>query len=201
MSFFIAEVSSNHSKNLGRCLEFVDIATEIGCDAVKFQLFKIDQLFAPEVLHSSKKHRDRKEWELPIAFLPDIAERCKKNNIKFACTPFYLDAVEELNPFVDFFKISSYELLWKDLLVLVAKTKKPVVVSTGMSEMNEILEAVETLKTFNCTPTLLHCTSSYPTPHNEANLAAIKTIRDKPGCNVGYKPYARLAIDIVQSSA
>ncbi len=73
MAFFIAEVSSNHSKDLDRALEFVDVAADIGCDAVKFQLFQIDKLFAPEVLLKSEKHRNRRDWELPLAFLPHLA--------------------------------------------------------------------------------------------------------------------------------
>ena len=80
---FIAEVSSNHSRDIDRSMEFVDVAAKIGCDAVKFQLFKIDKLFAPEILKKSKQHRDRKQWELPIEFLPLLAKRCKekKNSI------------------------------------------------------------------------------------------------------------------------
>ena len=96
MSFFIAEVSSNHSKSLERCLDFIDTSAEIGCDSVKFQLFKIDQLFAPEILSRSKKHRDRSDWELPSEFLPVIHQRCVEKKIQFGCTPFYLEAVIEL---------------------------------------------------------------------------------------------------------
>ena len=124
MSYFIAEVSSNHSRDLGRALEFVEVAADIGCDAVKFQLFKIDKLFAAEILSKSENHRNRQNWELPLEFLPYIAERCKKRGIHFSCTPFYLDAVAELEPFVDFYKIASYELLWSDLFNECMNTKK-----------------------------------------------------------------------------
>ena len=96
MSFFIAEVSSNHSQNLDRAIEFIDLASKLGCDAVKFQLFKIDKLFAPEVLENSKKHRSRKQWELPKEFLPALHKRCKERKIQFSCSPFYIEAVKEL---------------------------------------------------------------------------------------------------------
>ena len=79
---FIAEVSSNHSKKLQRSLEFIDIAAKIGCDSVKFQLFRIDQLFSPEVLARSEKLKKRKEWELPSEFIPILADRCKKKAIQ-----------------------------------------------------------------------------------------------------------------------
>src|SRR3569832_1834728 len=108
---FIAEVSSNHSHNLERALKFIDVAASSGCSAVKFQLFRIDHLFAPEILEKSKIHRKRKEWELPLEFVPKLAQRCQELEIEFSCTPFYLEAVSELEPYVAFYKIASYELL------------------------------------------------------------------------------------------
>jgi sialic acid synthase SpsE len=186
---FIAEVSSNHSRDLRRSLEFVDIAAEIGCDSVKFQLFKIEQLFSPEILRKSEKISSRKQWELPLEFLPAIAWRCKEKKIQFSCTPFYLDAVKELEPYVDFYKVASYELLWDDLLVACALTGKPVIISTGMANLDEIKHAVEVLRNNNCEPTLLHCTSAYPTPYNEANLTAIETIRNSTGCKTGWSDH------------
>jgi len=189
MSFFIAEVSSNHSKSIDRALSFIDTASKMGCDAVKFQLFKIDKLFAPEVLESSKQHRDRKQWELPLEFLPVLSNRCKEKGIQFSCTPFYLDAVKELEPYVDFYKIASYELLWDDLLIACALTGKPVIISTGMANLDEIKHAVKTLRNNNCEPTVLHCTSAYPTPYKEANLSAIETIHKSIGCETGWSDH------------
>jgi sialic acid synthase SpsE len=177
---FVAEVSSNHNRDLDRCFEFIDVASEIGCYAIKFQLFRIEELFAPEILDRSEDHRKRKEWELPVEFLPELHERCDQAGIRFACTPFYLKAVEELEPYVDFYKVASYELLWKDLLTACAKTGKPVVLSTGMATMDEIGAAVDVLTEAGCKDaTLLHCVSSYPTPVNQCNLSAIGTLRDK----------------------
>ena len=186
---FIAEVSSNHSKDLDRSLDFIDSAAEIGCDSVKFQLFKINQLFSSEILTRSEKLRKRKQWELPLDFLPILAEQCKKKGIQFGCTPFYLDAVEELEAYVDFYKVASYELLWDDLLAECAKTGKPVIISTGMAYLDEIKHAVDVLKSNNCDPIVLHCSSAYPTPHDEANLASIEAIRISTGCEVGWSDH------------
>jgi N-acetylneuraminate synthase len=187
---FISEVSSNHSKDLGRCLEFVDVSAAIGCDAVKFQLFKISEMFAPEILQKSEKHRARAEWELPLEFLEHIAERCQHRGIEFSCTPFYLAAVDALEPFVDFYKVASYELLWDALLLKVAKTGKPIVLSTGMASLDEILHAVQTLRDASAGEiSLLHCVSAYPTPIADANLAAIQTISEATGCQVGWSDH------------
>ena len=175
---FVAEVSSNHNQDIERCIAFIDKAAEIGCDAVKFQLFKIEELFAPEILSKSEEIQRRKGWELPLSFLPEISNRCKEKNIKFGCTPFYLNAVDELYQYIDFYKIASYELLWNDLLKACVRTKKPVILSTGMATMDEVKSAVNILIESGCENlTLLHCVSGYPTPINECNLAAIKTLR------------------------
>lgn len=181
---FIAEVSSNHHQSLDRCFQFIDEAARIGCDGVKFQLFKIDELFAPEVFISKPEVEKRRQWELPVSFLPELSRQCRKKEIMFSCTPFYLSAVDELFPYVDFYKIASYELLWDDLLKTCANTGKPIVLSTGMATMPEIKHAVNVI--LNAMPrttylpplTLLHCVSGYPAPPDQCNLAAIQTLRN-----------------------
>jgi N-acetylneuraminate synthase len=174
---FVAEVSSNHHQDLGRCLAFVERAAKVGCDAVKFQLFRIRELFAPEILAASPEHRARAAWELPGAWIAPLAERAHECGLEFACTPFHLAAVAELEPHVDFLKIASYELLWEDLLRACAATRKPVVLSTGMATQAEVERALDVLAGAGCRDlTLLHCVSGYPTPPGEANLRAIETL-------------------------
>jgi sialic acid synthase SpsE len=189
---FIAEASSNHGRDLGRALGFVDAAADAGCDAVKFQLFRIDRMFAPEILSRSAKHRARKDWELPPDHLEPLAERCLKRGILFSCTPFYVEAVAQLRLYVAFYKIASYELLVDELLIACAATGKPVVLSTGMATMEEIRHAVDTLRRAGANGiTLLHCVSAYPTPPVEANLSAIAALRDVTGCAVGWSDHTR----------
>lgn len=188
---FIAEVSSNHHQDLNRCLRFIDEAARVGCGAVKFQLFKVEELFSPEVFRAKPEVAKRKQWELPASYLPHLADRCREQRIRFGVTPFYLDAVEELRPHVAFYKIASYELLWHDLLRACARTGKPVVLSTGMATMDEIAAAVAATRGAGCTDlTLLHCTSSYPTPAAQCNLGAIQTLRGAFGCKVGWSDHS-----------
>lgn len=189
---FIAEASSNHGRDLSRAKAFVDAAADAGCDAVKFQLFKIDRMFAPEILAKSPKHRARADWELPLAHLAPLAEHCSVRKIQFSCTPFYLEAVAELAPFVDFYKIASYELLVTDLLKACAASGKPVVLSTGMATMDEIQQAARTLRDAGAASIiLLHCVSAYPTPASEANLSAIESIRATTGLPTGWSDHTR----------
>jgi N-acetylneuraminate synthase len=189
---FIAEASSNHGRDLDRARAFVDAAAAAGCDAVQFQLFKIDRMFAPEILSRSEKHRARAAWELPVEHLAPLAEHCSARGIQFSCTPFYREAVAELAPFVDFYKIASYELLVADLLSDCARSGKPVILSTGMATLAEIKAAAHTLTQAGAVDvTLLHCVSAYPTPAAEANLAAIETLRAATGLKVGWSDHTR----------
>ena len=189
---FIAEVSSNHAQDLGRSLAFVDAAAGCGFDTVKFQLFRVTELFAPEILAKSPQHKKRVAWELPLAHLEPIANRCRERNIEFSCTPFYLEAVKELEPYVAFYKVASYELLWNDLLKACAATGKPVIISTGMAIMPEIKAAVATLEEAGASEiTVLHCVSAYPSPPDQSNLAAIEAIRNATGVKTGWSDHSR----------
>ena len=196
---FIAEVSSNHNRDLNRMKELINTSKKSGCSGIKFQLFKIDELFAPEILAKSEAHRKRKTWELPEEFIPELAEFTHKLGLKFSCTPFYLEAVDILEPHVDFFKIASYELMWLDLFDKCGSTGKPVVFSTGMATMDEVKITLDRLFRTKCKEiTILHCNSAYPTPVEDANLAGIEVLRkmvnsiDKPDemiIKVGYSDH------------
>src|ERR1700712_5782899 len=190
---FIAEVSSNHAQNLDRSIAFVEAAAEAGFDAVKFQLFRVAQLFAPEILVRSPQHRKRVAWELPLEHLAPLAQRCEEKGVEFSCTPFYLEAVKELEPYVAFYKVASYELLWTDLLKACAATGKPVIISTGMAVMPEIKAAVATLEKAGATDvTVLHCVSAYPSPPEQSNLSAIQAIRRETGAKTGWSDHSRV---------
>jgi len=196
---FVAEVCSNHfvrgfrrggDEHLARALQFVERAAELGCAAVKFQQFEILRLFAPEALYAHPELLERERWELPRAFNARLAARAAEKGIAFASTPFHLAAVDELAPHVSFFKIASYQLLWNELLGAVARTKKPVVLATGMGTLEEVRAAVTLLRREGCTDlTLLHCVSAYPTPVAEANLAAIETLRRTFGVPAGWSDH------------
>jgi sialic acid synthase SpsE len=188
----VAEVSSNHARDLERALAFVDSAADVGCQAVKFQQFRIRELFAPEALRAHPHLLERERWELPVAFNADLAARAHGRGLLFASTPFYRAAVDELAPHVDFFKIASYQILWKEILVDVARSGRPVVLATGMATLEEVRAAVTLLREHGCTElTLLHCVSLYPTPPEEANLAAIETLRRTFRCAVGWSDHTR----------
>ena len=189
-SKFIAEVCSNHNGNLKRALKFVDFAKNSGFYAIKFQLFKINKLFSKDAKKLFKTAQKKIKRELPKEFIPIISKYCKKKKIKFSCTPFDLHAVEYLKKYVDFYKIASYEMAWPDLLKACAQTKKPVILSTGMSSLKEVKKSYDILKKNKCKKiSLLHCVSSYPANVKSCNLNSIKFLKNKFNCEVGWSDH------------
>lgn len=187
---FVAEASSNHGQDLDRALLIVEAAAAAGFNAVKFQYFRMRELFAPEILAQSASHRSRTAWELPSSFIPVLSAQARAQGMHFSCTPFSLSAVTKLAPHVDFLKIASYELLWDDLVRECAKTRLPLVISTGMANLAEVDHALEVAFGAGCEDlTLLHCVSAYPTPIEDANLSAIETLRAHTGLSVGWSDH------------
>lgn len=187
MARFIAEIGSNHKRDPDRAHRLVEASARAGCQAVKLQLFRIEDLFAPEALASRPELELRRAWELPLEMLPDMRSHCDELGIELGVTPFSLRAVDAVAEHVDFLKVASYELLWHELVRACAVTGKPLLLSTGMATEEEVAGAVavagERL-------TLLHCVSGYPTPPEQANLAAIETLRARFRCPTGWSDHS-----------
>ncbi len=188
---FCAEASSNHNGEIGRAIALVDVAASVGFDAVKFQVFRVDDLFAPEAQRAKPELAARRAWELQSEFVPELSRRARSHGMLFSCTPFSLDLVDIIAPHADFLKIASYELLWTDLLIACAQTELPIVLSTGMATGQEVDDAVLTLRSHGCSNlTLLHCVSTYPASAALSNLAAIETIRNRTLCKAGWSDHS-----------
>jgi len=176
MTKFICEIGSNHNQDFERTIELIREAKRAGCWGVKFQLFRAEYLYAPEFKDHIAK---MKQWELPIDFIPHIKLECNKLGLVFLCTPFDLDVIEALYPYVDLFKIGSYELQWFPLIKAIVKTGKPWIFSTGMTaNINEIMWPVVLGQDYNNPPyAILHCNSNYPAKPEHCNLSKIKEIK------------------------
>ena len=186
----IAEICSNHNNDINRCYKLIDKAKEIGCYAIKFQLFQINHLFHSSFIKRNKLTKLKKR-ELNPDFLSKISKHCKKKQIKFGCTPFDLKSVDLLAPYVDFFKISSYEILWKNLLKKIITKKKEILISTGMSNKREVDNVIKIIKEEkkNIKFSFLHCVSAYPAKIKECNLNSIPYLKKISKTNVGWSDH------------
>jgi len=189
MARFIAEIGSNHNRDLVRTRSLLDACAHAGAGAAKLQIFRVEDLFAPEVLAQRPELRERRAWEFPLELLDPVARHARRAGLEFGATPFGLWAVDELAPVVDFFKVASYELLWHDLIRACAATGRPLILSTGMATLDEVDAAVEAAHGAG-ELTLLHCVSGYPAPAEQCNLAVIATLRERYGCRVGWSDHS-----------
>lgn len=202
--FIIAEAGVNHNQSLDLALKLVDIAAEAGADAVKFQTFKAEdvvtekgEMTSYQKANLSKDMNQRmmlKRLELPEDFYRPIINRCREKNILFMSTPHggkkSVDFLEELG--VKVYKIGSGDLTNYILLDRVAKTGKPVILSSGMATLDEVKDAVEFVKSRgNDQTAVLHCTTNYPCQPHEVNLLAMQTMMEELDVPVGYSDHTQ----------
>ena len=158
---FIADIGSNHNRDLDRIYCLIKTAKEVGCWAVKFQLFRPDDLYREL---TPDRQAELELASLPWDFIRRISYLCKYYDLKFGCTPFSIEAVNYLAPYVDYFKISSYEILRLDLIRECAKYGKPIHISTGMATIIEIRDAMRATNRVAGIE-LYHCRADYPTKY------------------------------------
>lgn len=210
--YIIAEAGVNHNGDINIAKKMVDTAKSCGADAVKFQTAKSENVisrFAPkaeyqkETTNPNESQLDMvKKLELSYDEFEELQNYCRKIGITFISTPFDIDSVHFLDKLdIPLFKIPSGEITNLPYLTEIGKTKKPVILSTGMSNLSEIRAAVDVLKKFGTKDiTLLHCNTAYPTPYEDVNLSAMKTIRDTFNLPVGYSDHTK-GIEVPIASA
>ena len=181
-TYIIAEVGSNHNRDIKIAKKLIDKAAEAGVDAVKFQTFKAEKLYSkitPKFSKDSIKPFDLiKSIELPRKWHKELYKYTVDRDLHFLSSPFDYEAVDELDKIgVPAFKVASFEIIDLELLKHIAKKKKPMILSTGMATLGEIEEALEVIRLQgNDNVILLHCNSLYPSPAEIVNLNVINTL-------------------------
>lgn len=197
----IAEAGVNHNGNVDCAKRMVDEAVACGADYIKFQTFKPELLASKfaEKANYQKQTTDSAESQLDMLKklalsedeYIDLSLYANGQGIGFISTPFELDSLNFLkNIRMDFWKLPSGEITNYPFLVEIARTGMPVVMSTGMSDIEEIRAAIEVLKDNGAGDiSLLHCNTQYPTPYEDVNLRVMETLRNEFGCEVGYSDH------------
>ena len=198
--YLIAEIGVNHGGDLDKAIEMIDYVAEVGWHCAKFQTYKADKLaskHSPAYWDQAKEptpsqHELFKKFDkFGLAEYLILSEHCKARGVDFLSTAFDLEAVDELDAIMSFFKVASADITNIPLLRKIASKKKPVILSVGAAEVYEIQRAVFELETHGADyVSLLHCVLNYPTPPEYANLAAIATLaRLFPGYEIGYSDH------------
>lgn len=200
-TFIIAEAGVNHNGKVDLALQLVDKAVEAGADCVKFQTFITEN----EMVRDAEKAEYQKDstgdtetefemvkkLELSFEEFRQIKAYCDQKNILFLSTPFDLDSIDFLES-LDIFcwKIPSGEITNLPYLKRIAETKRDIIMSTGMCELDEIRQAVRILKENGAGKiTLLHCNTEYPTPYEDVNLQAMDTLHKEFQLEIGYSDH------------
>jgi N-acetylneuraminate synthase len=197
--YIIAEAGVNHEGSIETAKRLIDEAAAGGADAIKFQTYKADTLasrHSPSYWDTSKEptlsqhelfSKHDKFWKKEMEQLKGY---CDQRNIEFMSTPFDVESAQFLNELMDVFKISSSDITNKPFIKYLCGFNKPIILSTGASELWEIQEAVSWVEEVGNPIALLHCVLNYPTPDENANLGMIRGLRKTfPDKLIGYSDH------------
>jgi len=185
-TFIIAEIGNNHEGNFKVAKELIYHASRAGVDAVKFQTFNVNEF----LYKNHEKFEFYKNFELTRQEFYDLYLYSKKKKLAFISTPLDIPSVKFLSKFSDCLKIASADIDYFPLVEAVKKTKKPTIISTGMSDLKRIYEAYKYFSHLNEKKfAIMHCVSSYPAEKKELNLNSIKTLIKKFKATIGYSDH------------
>lgn len=201
--YIIAEAGVNHNGDLGLAKALIDAAAKAGANAVKFQTFRAANLACMDAEKAAyqkettdaleTQYKMLKKLELDRQMHVELMEYCKKRDIQFLSAPFDIKSAQMLVELgVSAIKIPSGEITNYPYLKAVARMEKDIILSTGMSSMDEVRMAVGVLKSYGAgCITALHCNTQYPTPVEDVNLRAMVTMREKLLMPVGYSDHTQ----------
>jgi len=203
----IAEAGVNHNGDISLAKKMIETAAESGADIIKFQTFVPELVVSKYATKADYQKQTTGSHESQLEMVRrnylnndehyELISHAKECNIEFLSTPFDLESIDFLNKLnLPQWKIPSGEITNLPYLIKIAKTQKPVIMSTGMSDLKEVGEAVDILRQYGAGKlTLLHCNTEYPTPYEDVNLYAMLTLKKEFGVEVGYSDHT-LGIEV-----
>ena len=191
-TFVIAEAGSNHNGDLSTAKELIDVAVDAGADAVKFQTFRAEDMYVEDSGEVEYLDDERsiyeiiESMEMPREWIPELHKYCTERDIYFLSTPFDEQSAEVLAEYVPAWKVASYTSSHHPFLRELAATDKPIIMSTGAHEFDEVRESVDVLNDAGVTAlALLQCVAAYPTPLEDINVRVVETLADEFGVPTG----------------
>ena len=208
MVFITAEIGINHNGDVDIAKQLIDVASNAGCDAVKFQKRTIQKVYSKDILDSLRDSpwgKTTREQKMGLEFdfeeYKIIDQYCKTKNIDWYASSWDLDSQDFIKKFnLKYNKVASAMLTNIPLLKKIAEEKKHSFISTGMSTMEQIHNAVKIFQENNCPFELQHSNSSYPMKPEEANLKCIQTLKNEFDCSVGYSGHESMGYLICVSA-
>lgn len=191
--YYIAEIGGNHEGNKDYAMELARLAARSGADAIKFQLYTGDSLVSR--IESPDRNRHFKKFELGKADYQRLIDYCASVDRDFMASVWDKALLDWVDPFIKIHKVGSGDLTCYPLLKLLVATGKPIILSTGLSTLEEVKNTVEYISSLDASYVndkklaLLQCTSSYPTPDEDANINAMLALRDEFNLPVGYSDH------------
>jgi N,N'-diacetyllegionaminate synthase len=187
--YFVAEIGLNHNGDMQLARTMIHAAKRSGAEAVKFQTYKSERLADP--VKNPALYQIFKLSELTADYHKQLKQMCVENELAFISTPFDEESVDLLALCgVDAFKVASSDLTNYPLLRKIASYNLPVIISTGMGYMDEVMDSIFVLKKAGCESVLpLHCVSNYPPEDSEMNLLSLTSMRKTLGMDVGYSDH------------
>ena len=190
-TYFVADIAANHDGSLKRAKKLIKLCAKAGANAAKFQHFKASTIISKDGFNNIGKLSHQSKWKKSVyqiyedasinfSWTKILKKECKKNNIDFLTSPYDLNYVDEVNKYICAYKIGSGDITWIDIIKKIAKKKKPVILATGASSIDEVKRAVKEILKYNKNLVLMQCNTNYSNSEENfkyINLNALKSFK------------------------
>lgn len=192
--YFVADIGANHDGSLERAFKLIELAKEAGADAAKFQNFKADQIVSKigfdsmgvQVGHQANWKKSvyevYKDASISKGWTPLLKQKCEEVGIDYFTSPYDIESVDHVDPYVDIYKIGSGDITWLEIVEYIASKKKPVLIATGASDINDVVRAINTVEKYTSDIVLMQCNTNYTLDldkYRYVNLNVLKTFSQR----------------------
>ena len=214
--YFIADIGANHDGDINRAFKLIELAKIAGANAAKFQNFQANKIVSKlgfeklsNLSHQSKWKKSvyevYKDASISFEWTHKLKEKCDEVGIDYFTSPYDIESVENVDKYVELYKIGSGDITWIEFIKYIAKKKKPILIASGASEMKDVERAVNTILKFNSKVVLMQCNTNYSidiNKHKFTNLNVLNSFRKKfPGLILGLSDHTSTNITVLGAIA